>query len=294
MTPPHMLLAVLVMAVWASNIVAARIAAAEIPGWTLITVRMAVIAITLIPFVSYPRGHMGKLFGLSVTMGTLHFGLMFVAIENIHVGTAALIIQTSAPFALLLALIFFRETFGWRRAAGIVICFLGVTMLVGEPRVSDNLPYAGMALISALAFGAANLQLRALGDVSVFAINGWMAVFAIPQMALMAVLFESGQIDAVVGASTETWVAILHMGIIVSIVGHGLWYRLVPKYRTNQTMPFTLLIPVFGVSFGIVLLGETLTWLIFAGGLVTLAGVAIIIFRKSESATVETPPAKEG
>ena len=79
-----------------------------------------------------------------------------------------------------------------------------------------------------------------------------------------------------VGASTETWVAILHMGIIVSIVGHGLWYRLVPKYRTNQTMPFTLLIPVFGVSFGIVLLGETLTWLIFAGGLVTLAGVAIV------------------
>ena len=294
MNPSHMLLAVLVMAVWASNIVAARIAAAEIPGWTLITVRMAVIAITLIPFVGYPRGHMGKLFGLSVTMGTLHFGLMFVAIENIHVGTAALIIQTSVPFALLLALIFFRETFGWRRAAGIVICFLGVTMLVGEPRVSDNLLYAGMALISALAFGAANLQLRALGDVSVFAINGWMAVFAIPQMALMAVLFESGQIDAVVGASTETWVSILHMGIIVSIVGHGLWYRLVPKYRTNQTMPFTLLIPVFGVSFGIVLLGETLTWLIFAGGLVTLAGVAIIIFRKSESATVETPPAKEG
>ena len=97
------------MAVWASNIVAARIAAAEV-GWTLITVRMAVIAITLIPFVSYPRGRMGKLFGLSVTMGTLHFSLMFVAIENIHVGTAALIVQTSAPFALLLALIFFRET----------------------------------------------------------------------------------------------------------------------------------------------------------------------------------------
>ncbi|MGB0630634.1 MAG: DMT family transporter [Alphaproteobacteria bacterium] len=289
-----MILAVLVMAVWASNIAAARIAATEIPGWTLITVRMAVIAITLIPFVGIPRGHLGKIFGLSVTMGTLHFGLMFVAIEHIHVGTAALIIQTSVPFALLLALIFFRETFGWRRAAGILICFLGVTMLVGEPRVSDNLLYAGMALISALAFGAANLQLRALGDVSVFAINGWMAVFAIPQMALIAFLFEADQIEAVIGASTETWIAILHMGIIVSIVGHGLWYQLVPKYRTNQTMPFTLLIPVFGVSFGIVLLGETLTWLIFAGGFVTLAGVAIIVFRKSENATAEIPPPKEG
>ncbi len=52
---------------------------------------------------------MGKQFGISVTMGTLHFGLMFVALEHIEVGTAALLIQTSVPFALLLALIVFRQ-----------------------------------------------------------------------------------------------------------------------------------------------------------------------------------------
>ena len=138
-----------------------------------------------------------------------------------------------------------------------------------------------MALVSALAFGGANLQLRKLGGVSVFAINGWMAVFAIPQMALMSFIFETGQIDAIANARMETWIAILHMGIIVSIVGHGLWYQLVPKYQTNQTMPFTLLIPLFGVSMGIVFLGETLNWHIVAGGLVTIAGVAIIVFRGS-------------
>jgi O-acetylserine/cysteine efflux transporter len=281
MKPAHMALAVLVMLVWASNIVAARFAAAEIPGWALITVRMAVIAVSLVPFVRIPRGHLWKIFWLSVTMGTLHFGLMFVALEHIHVGTAALIIQTSVPFALLLALIFFRERFGWYRAAGILISFLGVALVVGEPRLSDSLVYAGMALVSALAFGGANLQLRKLGGVSVFAINGWMAVFAIPQMALMSFIFETGQIDAIANARMETWIAILHMGIIVSIVGHGLWYQLVPKYQTNQTMPFTLLIPLFGVSMGIVFLGETLNWHIVAGGLVTITGVAIIVFRGS-------------
>ena len=75
---------------------------------------------------------MGKLFGISVTMGTLHFGLMFVALEHIEVGTAALIIQTSVPFALLLTLIVFRERFGWRRALGISISFAGVVMLVAS------------------------------------------------------------------------------------------------------------------------------------------------------------------
>lgn len=279
MKPAHIALAVLVMAVWASNIAAARFAAAEIPGWALITVRMAVIVVSLVPFVAIPRGHLRKIFGLSVTMGTLHFGLMFVAIQHIHVGTAALIIQTSVPFALLLALIFFREKFGWYRAAGILISFFGVALVVGEPRLSDSLLYAGMALISALAFGGANLQLRSLGGVSVFAINGWMAVFAIPQMALMSFIFETGQVEAIANASTETWIAIAHMGIIVSIVGHGLWYQLVPKYQTNQTMPFTLLIPLFGVGMGIVLLGETLNWHIITGGLVIIAGVAIIVFR---------------
>lgn len=291
MKPAHTALAILVMAVWASNIAAARFAAAEIPGWALITVRMMVIAVSLVPFVAIPRGYMWKIFGLSVTMGTLHFGLMFVAIQHIHVGTAALIIQTSVPFALLLALIFFRERFGWYRAAGILISFFGVALVVGEPRLSDSLVYAFMALISALAFGGANLQLRSLGGVSVFAINGWMAIFAIPQMALMSLLFETGQVDAVVNASLETWIAILHMGIIVSIVGHGLWYQLVPKYRTNQTMPFTLLIPVFGVSMGIVLLGETLNWHIVAGGLVTIAGVAIIVFRGSDARADRGPSA---
>ena len=287
----HIALIVLVMAVWASNIAAARIAAGEIPGWALISLRMALIAIPLVPFVAMPRGHMWKIFGLSVTVGTMHFGLMFVALEHIHVGTAALIIQTSVPFALLLALIFFREKFGWYRATGILVSFIGVALVVGEPRLSDSLFYAFLALISALAFGGANLQLRGLGGVNVFAINGWMAVFAIPQMAALSYLFETGQIEAIKNASMESWIAILHMGIIVSIVGHGLWYQLVPKYQTNQTMPFTLLIPVFGVSFGIVLLGETLSWHILAGGLVTIAGVAIIVFRRVPQAAAQvTPP----
>ena len=279
MRPAHIALSVLVMAVWASNLVAARLAAGEIPGWCLIAVRMAVIAVVLLPFVRYPRGHMRKIFWLSISMGTIHFGFMFVALEHIHAGTGALIVQTSVPFAALLAWLVFRERLGWARAAGIVVSFSGVVMIVGEPRVSDHLFYALMALASAFAFAVANLQLRGLGGVNVFTINAWMSVFAIPQMIVLSLIFETGQVAALTHASREAIFAILYMGIVVSIVGHGLWYLLVPKYQTNQTMPFSLLIPVFGVSFGALVLGEEITWHILAGGLITIAGVAIIVFR---------------
>ncbi len=288
MKPAHIALAVLVMAVWASNITAARIGAAEIPGWALITLRMAVIAVTLVPFVRIPRAHLMQIFWLSVTMGTLHFGLMFVALEHIEAGTGALIIQTSVPFAALLAWLVHRERLGWGRAAGIAISFAGVALISGEPRVSDNLLFGAMALVSAFCFAAANLQLRRLGGASVFAINGWMAVFAIPQMALISYVSETGQVDAILNMSTEAAIAIVHMGIVVSIVGHGLWYLLVPMYQTNQTMPFSLLIPVFGVSFGAAILGETVTWTVVAGGAITIAGVALVIFRRPPAAR---PPA---
>lgn len=280
MRPAHIALAVLVMAVWASNIVAARIGASAIPGWTLIALRMTVIAVTLVPFVRPPRGHLRKIFWLSVTMGTLHFGMMFVALEHIHAGTGALIIQLSVPFAAVLAWIVFRERLGWARAAGIVTAFAGVVLVVGAPHASENLPSVVLAILSALAFATANLQLRHLGGVNVFAINGWMAIFAIPQMVVLSLIFEHGQIAAIRNMSLGTAVDILYMGIVVSIVGHGLWYLLVPKYQTNQSMPFTLMVPVFGVAFGALALGEAVTWQIVAGGLVTIGGVATIIFRR--------------
>ncbi len=291
MRPSHIALCILVMAVWASNIAAARLAAAELPGWFLIAVRMTVIAVALLPFVGFPRAHLKKIFLLSITMGTVHFGFMFVALEDIHAGTAALIMQTSVPFAALLAWFAFSEPLGWARAFGIALSFAGVVLIVGEPRLAGGLVPVLMALASALCFAVANLQLRGLGGVSVFAINGWMAVFAIPQMLLISALTETGQWQALKAISWEAAVAILHMGIVVSIAGHGLWYLMVPKYRTNQTMPFSLLIPVFGVSFGALLLGEQIGLRTLTGGLVTIAGVAIVIFRKPDTAGRSAPVA---
>lgn len=282
MTPTHIGLAVLVMAVWASNIAAARFTVQEMSGWLVIALRMAVLALPLIPFVRFPRAHLGRICALSVTMGTGHFGCMFVALQEIPAAAGALIIQTTVPFAAIIAWILYREPLGWLRAAGIAIAFGGVALLVGTPDAPDGLPLAatGLALASAVFFAIANIQLRGLGGVNVFAVNGWMAVFAVPQLALLSLLLEDGQLAAVSGISLEAALAILHMSVIVSVVGHGLWYHLVPKYRTNQIVPMTLLIPVFGVAFGVALLGEELTWRLLAGGLVTIAGVAAVMLHR--------------
>ena len=79
------------------------------------------------------------------------------------------------------------------------------------------------------------------------------------------------------GAGWKGWGAIAYMIVFVTIIGYGFWYRMAQLYPVNQTMAHTLQVPVWGVLSSVVLLGERLTWSMVAGGLLTLAGVAIIV-----------------
>ena len=79
----------------------------------------------------------------------------------------------------------------------------------------------------------------------------------------------------------------LYQSVLVFGLGYGLWYRLLRRYQVNQTMPFLLLVPVFGVASGVAFLGEELTATLIAGGLLTVAGVAIILIRRPKVAGPE-------
>ena len=194
-----------------------------------------------------------------------------------------LILQTAVPFAAILAWLVYREPLGWVRVFAIAFSFSGIFLLVGEPAAVGTNLVGGvlLALLSSFCFALANIQLRGLGGVDVFAINGWMSVFAIPQMAVLSLLSEVNQFSQLNEISVPVTFALFNMGIVVSVLGHGLWYRLVPQYQTNQTIPFTLLIPVFGVGFGAAILGEEITWRVLAGGLMTVAGVAGVLYQEA-------------
>jgi O-acetylserine/cysteine efflux transporter len=63
------------------------------------------------------------------------------------------------------------------------------------------------------------------------------------------------------------------------------------RFSVNQVMPFTLLVPLFGVLSGVIFFHDRLTLLMLIGGLCTIAGVAIIIIRRPR---VIAPSTKAG
>jgi O-acetylserine/cysteine efflux transporter len=157
-----------------------------------------------------------------------------------------------------------------------------VVLIVGEPSVGSDLVGVGLVLTASFFWAVANIQIKQLGEIDSFALSGWMAFFAAPQLFVASAVIEHDQIAALQLAGWRAYSAVAYMAVFVTIISYTMWYPMMRKYPINQMMPFTLLVPVFGVLSGVLLLNETLGLNMLLGGLATILGVGIIVLRRPQ------------
>jgi len=290
MTPIDIFRGTTVAVIFGLNFAVAKTALMELPPLLLLLLRFGLIALLLLPFCSLPRARLRGILLVSLTLCGVHFPLMFHGIAGVDAATAALAIQLQVPFASLLALVLFRDALGWRRGLGMVIAFAGILVIAGEPRPGEN-PMALLLVIAAsLVFSIANIQIKQLGDIDSLTLTAWMSLFALPVLLAQTLILETGQLAAIRAASWYAWGGLVYMSVALSGIGYGLWYPFLRRYDVNQTMPFLMLVPVFGVAGGVWLHGETLSLPLIGGGVLTLAGVGLIVRRRS---AVQAQPARQ-
>lgn len=273
-------LAIFVMVIWGYNFVVAKTGLEELPPIFMMGLRFALSAALLVPFVTMPRGRMKEVAALSVTLGAAHFSMMFTGLKTVDASTAAIAVQLQVPFSALLATVLLADPPGWRRTAGMVVAFGGVVLIAGEPRFEGTLWALGLIIGAAFVWAVGNIQVKKMGGIDEMALLAWMSVMAAPQLFLISFLLEDGQFAAAQTASWRGWGAVAYQAVAVVVISYGIWYRLLAKHSVSAAVPYTLLVPFFGVACAVAFLGESLTPRIIAGGLITIAGVAIIILRR--------------
>ena len=278
--PLHILTLVFVTFVWGMNFAVAKIGLEQLPPIMIMALRWGLVGLMLAPFVPPPRGRWRPIVLISFSLGFLHFSLMFWGLSELDAATAAIAIQLQVPFAALLAAVMFKDTLGWRRAGGMAIAFIGVSIIAGEPKLEGHYVALAMVVAAACIWSVANIQIKLLGEINGMALNGWIGIFAAPQLALGSWLLEQDQLAALSAADWKAYASIVYQAVFVVAVGYGLWFRLIRSYDLNQVMPFILLVPVFGVMSGILVLGETISLAFVLGGVLTILGVGIIILRR--------------
>ena len=293
MLPQHIAMMVLVQVLWGANFAVAKFGLDSFSPIFFVALRFTLVAVLLVFVVGLPKPAMLKrLLPLSITMGVMHFTLMFLGMAELDAATSSIAIQLQTPFAAIMAAFFLGETLGWRRIAGMITAFAGVMLIAGEPRFSDD-PWPLLAVVgAAFAWALGNIQVKALGDeIDAVTLNGWIAVLAAPQLLLASWLIEGPQWQNLPDATLISWAALLFQAVVIAIFTYWIWYNMMRRYPVNLVIPFTLLLPMIGVAAGALLRDETVTWQMIVGGLATIAGVGIIVLRRP---AVAAPATKTG
>jgi len=291
-------LALLVMVIWGYNFVVAKNGIAEFPPIFMMGMRFALSAVLLVPFVAMPRGRMKEIATLSVTLGAAHFSMMFTGLKTIDASTAAIAIQLQVPFSALLATVLLNDPPGWRRTLGMAVAFGGVVLIAGEPRFAGSLWALGLVIGAAFVWAVGNVQVKKMGKIDEMALLAWMSVMAAPQLFLLSWMLEDGQMVAAQAATWRGWGAVAYQAVMVVAISYGIWYRLLAQHSVSAVVPYTLLVPIFGVASAVIWLDEILTARVIVGGAITLVGVAIIILRRPHLADplpdAEIDPIEDG
>lgn len=270
--------ATLVVVFWGLNYVAVKYSVSELPPLLVTALRFAIVAAAVLPFAPIRREQIPALILLSCTMGSLHFGILFYAMVSVEAATAAIVLQASVPFGVLIGALMFRERVGLRRALGVVLGFGGIVILAGAPDGGSAPLSIALLLLAALCWALSSALFKLVPPIPALTYIGGTALFAVPQTLAASLLLEHDQFAAIRAASAFGWGGVMFSAVGASIIGHGLWYGLVKRHDLSLVVPFTLLAPVIGVIAAVTILGEPFTAEKLAGGVVTMAGVALIQF----------------
>lgn len=276
----HLLLALIANAAWAFNFIAGKAGVAHFPPLLFTTLRFALLVLLLLPWLRPVPGQMRRVLVIAVVMGVIHFSMIFGGLAAAgDVSSVAIATQLYVPMSVLAGIWWLGERPEPRRLLGTAIAFAGVLVIGFDPVVFRH-PLA-LALIAgaSAAFAGASILMRGLKGVGVFTMQAWIALAAVLGLTPLTLLFEHGQVQAIATASWLEWGAPAYSAIGSSLVGHGIVYWLLKRHPVGVTAPLMLLSPVLAVIFGVTLWGDQLSWKLVVGGLMTLAGVAVINVR---------------
>jgi O-acetylserine/cysteine efflux transporter len=139
-----------------------------------------------------------------------------------------------------------------------------------------------IVLAAALSWAAGNIIARKAKAASGLGLVVWSgAVVPLPLAALSLIVDgPAAVVGTLANLQPATILSALYTAVFASLVGYGIWNRLLSLYPSSAVVPFTLLVPVVGMTAAWLLISEIPTTAELAGGLLLLGGVATAVLQQ--------------
>ncbi len=289
-------------ALWGGSFLFTRMAVPVLGAVPTTFGRVALAAFGLMALVAATRlrpDFQGKL-GAALLLGVVNSGIPFLmfalAARALPAGYSAILNATTPLMGVLIGALAFGECVTAARLGGVLLGMAGVAVLARTgPVALTPAVLGGMAacLAATACYGLAGFLTRrwitARGglDSRLVALGSqWGAVLVLAPFAAWQAWREPGLPAAWASAGPAIWAALLAMGLLCTAFAYVLYFRLIADVGPVKALTVTFLVPLFGVAWGWLVLGEPVTAAHAAGGGL-IAGALWLVLRPA-------PPRRAG
>ncbi len=272
---------------WGGTFVAARVVAQHVGPYSASFLRFFTASAFLIALLILKEGRIPRLKRHQVIPAVLlgmtgvfaYNVFFFLGMKTISAGRASLITATTPVFISLLSSLFFRERLDCRKAAGILVCLTGATIVIsrGDP-LSQFTGGVGWGEVYIFGCVASWVAYSLVGKV---VMKDFSALAAVTYSCLIggAALFVPAcgeDLPGLIGGfSPGDWTGIVYLGFFGTVLGFLWYYEGIEKVGPARASVFINFVPVSGVFFGWLILGEAINLSLIAGAVLVLAGVML-------------------
>lgn len=270
----------LLAALWGASFLFMRVAAPQFGAFPLMSLRTGIGAAVLLPFVlrsdgaAELRANARRIAWIGLVNSALPFVMFGYAMQYLSAGFTSILNATTPFWGAIFAYLWLGERLGRLRVVGLAIGFGGVLVLVwGRDGIGGNgslLPILA-TLVATASYGfAAVATKKQLGAVGARTGAAGSQLFA----ALMLLPFAIATWPAT-PPDRWAWLSAVLIGVLCTGLAYVLFFRLIARVGSSRAIAVTFLIPVFGMLWGAVFLGEAITGSMLAGAATILFGTAL-------------------
>ncbi|EKT4480535.1 EamA family transporter [Pseudomonas putida] len=255
----HMILAVLVTALWGLNFPLTKLGLAHIDPLLLTGLRFALCALPWVFFVKRPKVAVHWLAAYGLIFGVAMWALINLGIAmGVPAGSASLLIQFSAFFTLAWGCLLFREPLTGTQLVGIALAATGLVGILAVSPGKTTTTGLLLLLISALAWSIGNVIIKLSKVKEIFAFVIWASLFApIPLLSLAWWLHGTAAFVALAAQANAVVVFCLLFQVYAAThFCYWGWNYLLREYPVSRVAPLSLLIPVFGIASSALIVDE--------------------------------------
>ena len=262
-------------AVWGSAFMFIKIATPELGPIALVNIRLAVAGLIFIPFLlqqkylKHFRSNLKNILVLSVINTALPFSLFAYASLESSSNMLSILNGTTAIMAVVISTIWLKIRLNFFQIMGVFIGLFGIVVLANPDNVYISMKATIICLSAAFCYAlSANYIQKFAYKTNTIVLIGWSLVIA--SVLLLPITFFNlpSQLP-----SNNVIFSILWLGVISTGVAFLGYVRLIEKVGAVKTATVAYFIPVFGVIWGYVFLGEPITLQILIGMILILIGI---------------------